>query len=105
MNRLLTALLCCCLIGCGVHKRPADRHPVDPPSPVKPVAETVFSLLADRIIAEPQLYDSTDFAMSVTNRLHDAHHITDDQYGKVKALIGDKRRKLTQADADAIRGL
>lgn len=105
MSRFAALLLCLTLAGCGIHKRPIDRREPVKPSPVKPVPETVLSLLADHIVSKQHLYDSTDFAMIVANHLLESKDITPEQHEKIKVLIGAKRRPLTQQDADAIRGL
>lgn len=93
------------LIGCA-SSGPSLPSPNGPskPFPVKPVAETIFTTLADRATDNPR-YETTDDLVRVVIKLREAGDVTDEQAQVVMEKLGTARRKLTAEDLDAIRGL
>jgi hypothetical protein len=98
MKKLLLLLV---VAGCNV-TAPIDHRG---PPPAKPTIETVFSVLADNAAADPEFYATTDDLKRVVNRLVATKRITQAQADSVVSVLGKDRRKVTDADLNAIRGL
>ncbi len=96
-----SSLLCCVLIGCassGPSPAPDDATP-------KPHTETVFTLIADRAIARPADFKSTDDVYRIVRQLADDGDITAAQLAAYESKMGKAPRALTKTDLDSIRGL